>query len=59
MDIIHQITYSSCWKNKNDIGRQLDLINRGNTCSRDLQKKIKHNARFCKISNRFKWVFVK
>ena len=44
-------------KIKNDIERQLDLINRGIACSRDLQKKIKRNARFCEISNRFKWVF--
>ena len=36
----------SCWKNKNDIERQLDLINRGIACSRDLEKKIKRNARF-------------
>ena len=34
-------------KIKNDIERQLDLINRGIACSRDLQKKIKRNARFC------------
>ena len=39
------------------MGRQLDLINKGIACSRALRKKIKRNARFCKISNRFKCVF--
>ena len=49
---------NSCWKNKNDMGRQLDLLNKGIACSWALRKKIKRNARFCKISNRFKCVFV-
>ena len=42
-----------CWKNENDIGRQLVLRNKEIACSLVFRKKIKRNARFCKTSDSF------